>query len=184
MEFFNEESLESFFRFGNQHVVRLLSSHHRNLAGCQKTPSKAFKVDGENTMQRAYRLTSDGNHREYATNARNLNGVRFLLTEETNHLLETPIISLGYLIIRFFRPSMANDIFEQLRDNLVALTSELDTFLQIVIFTNLKANGSENNMGNVYGFSTENKHHLRPWETIFEHNSFAKQVHSVTRGLR
>ena len=184
MEFFNEESLESDFRFGYQHVVRLLSSHRRTRAGCQETPSKAATVDGENTMQRAYRLASDGNHRRYVTNARNLNGFQFPLTEETNHLLETPISSLGYLILRSFKQIMANDIFEQLRDKFVAMTSELDTCLQIAIFTNLETNGSENNMGNVYGFSTENTHHLRPWENMFQHNSFVKQVRSVTRGLR
>ena len=135
-------------------------------------------------MQRAYRLASDGNHRRYVTIARNLNGVQFPLTEETNHLLETPISSLGYLIHRSFRQTMANDIFEQLRDKFVAMIPELDTCLQLAIFTNLETNGSENNMGNVYGFSTENTHHLQPWENMFQHNSFVKQVRSVTRGLR
>jgi len=184
MEFFDEDSLDSDFRFGYQHATRLLSCHRRTRAGCQETPSKRARVEGDNDMHRVFRLASDGNHQRYVANSKKMIGIRFPRNDETNHLLETPISTLGFLILRVFKTIMEDDIFEQLRNKFVSMIAELDTCLQVSMFTNEEDSAKENNLGNVYGFSTDNSHYLRPWENMFQHSTFARQVSSVMKGLR
>jgi len=165
-----------------EHVTRKLAEGFTGEPGMASTQSRTkAKKAGESAQMRAYRLTQDGNKAKYEKDVGDLRG--FILSNDGHNLLhEFPIVGLGYIIIVLYERILMDNSYGPLEQKFTTMMAELD--FTVTTALSLTENDSDNGMNSLYGHGTEQLVHVRPWETIYQHNLFLRQAEDLLHNIR